>query len=321
MQTETENQNANLNADTEYQLTCGNQSAIVSPFGASLRRYFLNTQHGEWNAIWGYQGGANKKGGQGDVLVPFPGRIKNGEYHFNNQTFRLLKNDKDGPNAIHGFFRSTLFQVKSLTDKQVAFTSNLKAAEFFDKGYPFSLQIEIAYELNERGLTTSYKIKNVGEIEAPAGIGFHPYFRVERGTLADCKVTIPAQKYIELEKIVPTGRVLPVDGTKLDFRNGRTIAHEKYNDCLAKLERDVDGYATATLAREYDAKRRVTIRMDRSFDYVVIYTGDQIPAPDQRLGFAIEPMTCAPDAFNYANWGDRKTRAGSRDVGSLHDLC
>ena len=305
-----------LNADTEYKLTCGKQSAIVSPFGASLRRYFLKTEHGQWNAIWGYEGGANKKGGQGDVLVPFPGRIKNGEYHFNNQTFRLLKNDKDGPNAIHGFFRATLFEVKSANSKHAVFTADLRAAEFFEKGYPFSLHIEIAYELNENGLTTSYKIKNVGEIPAPAGIGFHPYFRAERGTLADWQVTIPAQKYIELEKIVPTGRILPVDGTKLDFRKGRTIAQETYNDCVAKLDRDADGFATATLTREYDAKGRVTIRMDRSFDYVVIYTGDQIPAPDQRLGFAIEPMTCAPDAFNYANWGSVKLAPGAEMAGA-----
>ena len=42
--------------------------------------------------------------------------------------------------------------------------------------------------------------------------------------------------------------------------------------------------------------------MDRSFSPVVVYTGDAI-IDCPRRALAIEPMTCATDAFNHPEWG------------------
>ena len=62
--------------DTELSLLFENQRAVVSPWGASLRRYSFIDEHGqEIDIVWGYSGGSGKRGGQGDVLIPFPGRI------------------------------------------------------------------------------------------------------------------------------------------------------------------------------------------------------------------------------------------------------
>ena len=43
----------------------------------------------------------------------------------------------------------------------------------------------------------------------------------------------------------------------------------------------------------------VTLWMDAGFDYLQAYTCDVVPDPSQRRhGITLEPMTCAPDAFN-----------------------
>jgi galactose mutarotase-like enzyme len=43
----------------------------------------------------------------------------------------------------------------------------------------------------------------------------------------------------------------------------------------------------------------VTLWMDEGFRYVQVYTADTVLDPARRRGgIAIEPMTCAPDAFN-----------------------
>jgi len=48
--------------------------------------------------------------------------------------------------------------------------------------------------------------------------------------------------------------------------------------------------------------RAIDIAMDHAFSAVVVYTGDAITdAP--RAALAIEPMTCASDAFNHPDWG------------------
>lgn len=301
--------------DTEYALTLGTSTVVVSPFGASLRKFVVKTTAGDWNVIWGYSGGAEKKAGQGDVLVPFPGRIKDATYEFEGIRYELEKNDKDGPNAIHGFLRTSMFKTELLSSQQAVFSYEIMATDYASKGFPFSLRIEVQYALEESGLTTTYKIKNTGKTPAPAGIGFHPYFRAPKGDLSTWSVQIPAADYIELEKFVPTGRISSVADTKRDFRKGRVIGNEAYNDCLLHLDRTADGFAYALIQAE-GSKNRVVIRMDRTFDYVVIYTGDLIPAPNQRPGFALEPMTCAPDAFNRAGWGTKTLRPGAEMSGA-----
>jgi aldose 1-epimerase len=42
----------------------------------------------------------------------------------------------------------------------------------------------------------------------------------------------------------------------------------------------------------------VTVWMDAGFEFVMVFTGDTLDADRRRRGAAIEPMTCAPDAFN-----------------------
>jgi aldose 1-epimerase len=81
--------NVPVTAETEITLAFGSQRAVVSPFGVSLRRYFLLEDNREVNTVWDYSGSANKKGGQGDVLCPFPGRIAHGRHLFDGQTFQL----------------------------------------------------------------------------------------------------------------------------------------------------------------------------------------------------------------------------------------
>jgi aldose 1-epimerase len=50
--------------------------------------------------------------------------------------------------------------------------------------------------------------------------------------------------------------------------------------------------------------------MDRSFSALVIYSGDAI-ADAPRRALAIEPMTCASDAFNHPEWGLKRLEPGS----------
>jgi aldose 1-epimerase len=47
----------------------------------------------------------------------------------------------------------------------------------------------------------------------------------------------------------------------------------------------------------------LTIWLDASFSYVVLYSGDPLPDDHRRKSLAIEPMTCGSDAFNHPAWG------------------
>jgi aldose 1-epimerase len=295
----------------------------VSPWGASLRRYyFLSSDGRETDIVWGYSGGSQKKGGQGDVLIPFPGRIADGRYAFNGEVFQLERNDKEGPNAIHGFVRTLPWAVACEDEEadHTVFEIALPAEQYGSKGYPFSLQIRVAYVLNDQGLSCSFEVKNVGMRVAPVGVGFHPYFIVGSTVIDDADVKIPGTGYVEFnERLVPTGRIIPVAATELDYRATRPVGARRFNHCYVQLERDPDGLAAASL-RHAGSGRTIDVMMDRSFSAVVVYTGDAIPGAARRA-LAIEPMTCATDAFNHPEWGLQQLPPGQIFSGRYTIRC
>jgi len=289
--------------NTEIPLSFDNQRAVVSPWGASLRRYYMvEADGGETDILWGYSGGSHKKGGQGDVLFPFPGRIAEGRYSFDGQAFQLERNDKEGPNAIHGFVRTLPWKTHRADPSCVAFDVRLDADLYGRRGYPFSLGIRVTYTLARRGLSCSFTVRNVGHQAAPVAVGFHPYFTVGTSFIDEAEAKIPGVGYLEFnERLVPTGTIVAAAGTDWDYRDYRRIGSRRFNHCYVQLERDAEGMATASL-RHAASGRIIDIVMDRSFSALVVYTGDAI-ADAPRRALAIEPMTCATDAFNHPEWG------------------
>src|SRR5437588_10421468 len=124
-------------ADTEITLKSGDLRLRVSPYGASLRGLWWEGLNGpREESITGYTGAAGKVGGQGDVLIPFPGRVRDGRYTYAGHSYQMPCNDKDGPNAIHGFLRLVPWEVVEQSESAVAFVTALKADAH--PGYPFS---------------------------------------------------------------------------------------------------------------------------------------------------------------------------------------
>ncbi|MHB1262353.1 MAG: aldose epimerase family protein [Thermoplasmatota archaeon] len=283
----------------ELTLVSGDLRATVSPFGASLRRLWVERSgHPPHDLLWGYSGTANKKGGQGDVLIPFPGRIAAGTYAFDGKRHELGKNDKDGPNAIHGFVRGKLWDVGPTGPNSAQFRTRIAAKDH--PGYPFDLDVGVGYELLDTGLACAFVVHNAGDSPAPVGAGFHPYVAASAG-LEGTVLGLPASQLVEFAGLLPTGRVIDVPAG-LDFRQPRPVGPGRLNHCFTGLARDADGFARVGVGG-------VELWMDSSFQYVVLYTGDALEA-DARRGLAIEPMTCATDAFNRPEWGLRVLNPG-----------
>jgi aldose 1-epimerase len=312
--TMTSKRSATVTPDSELVLSHARQRAIVSPWGAALRRYFLIEPSGaERDMVWGYAGASHKKGGQGDVLIPFPGRIKEGRYTFDGASYQLERNDKEGPNAIHGFVRNIPWTLLEQQSDRAEFEVAVDAMDYARRGYPFSLNVRVTYQLQSAGLSCGFAVRNAGAHFAPVGVGFHPYFTVGTATIDEAEARIPARGYLEFdERLAPTGRILEAVG-EWDYRQFRRIGSRRFNHCYVELDRASDGSCTATL-RDPSSGHSIDVVMDRSFSAVVVYTGDAIgDAP--RRALAIEAMTCASDAFNHPDWGLKRLGPGETFVG------
>jgi len=165
-------------------------------------------------------------------------------------------------------------------------------------GYPFTLALEVEYQLSEAGLRVEVSAENVGAYPAPYGAGQHPYVRAQLGAVDGAVLRLPAARFMEMDmRQIPTGRLLDVAGSPFDFREPRPLGDTRLDTAFAALERDVDGMARMEL-RARSGERRVTVWLDRGFEYVMAFTGDTLSEPERRRSVALEPMTCAPDAFN-----------------------
>ncbi len=276
-------------------------SLVVSPYGASLRGLSRVLPDGSReDIITGYSGAAGKVGGQGDVLIPFPGRVAQGRYTFGGQTYQMDKNDKEGPNAIHGFLRQTLWDMRAA----VAGGSDVSRPAWPPTPIPAirsrSARASPTASATD-GLECAFAIGNLGDTPAPVAAGFHPYFTLGSELIDADTLHVPFESYLEFDDaLIPTGRVLPVAETPLDFRQPRPIGAVPFNTCYLHPARDPDGLARIRLT-DPAAQKSLTVWLDSAFDYVVLYSGDPLPDSHRRRALAIEPMTCGSDAFNHPN--------------------
>ncbi|MBC8137519.1 MAG: hypothetical protein H8F28_16680 [Fibrella sp.] len=288
------------NPDPEILFAYDDLRLRVSPFGASLRGLWRELDGAVAPIITGYSGRSNKAGGQGDVLIPFPGRVKDGQYTFDGHTYQMPRNDKDGPNAIHGFVRSQLWHVAEHRKNRITFVVDYAPDT---KAYPAALQATVTYVLDESGMTCRFSVKNTGYKAAPVGVGFHPYFAVSDGLIDADTLHLPMQSVLEFgDALIPTGRVLSVENTAFDFTAPRVIGETKFNTCYADPVRDADGRTHIRFSSP-ETNRSITVWMDDSFGFLVLYSGDPLPESHRRRSLAIEPMTCGSDAFNHPEWG------------------
>lgn len=286
--------------DQEITLSAGAMRLRVSPYGASLRGLWREVSGGAQEIMTAYTGFENKAGGQGDIMIPFPGRVREGRYTFGGHDHQLEPNCRESPAAIHGFLRFVPWDIVEQSDASITLQTEMGAGEY--QGYPYALRATVTYTVTGTGMTGRFDIANTGDRQAPVAIGFHPYFSAGSVHIDADTLQVPMGSTLEFEGLLPTGRVLPVDGTAFDFRAPRQIGQTVLNTCFLNPVRDADGLVRVVLASP-EAGRTVTVWMDDAFDFVVLYSGDPLPDSHRRRSLAIEPMTCGSDAFNYPEWG------------------
>jgi aldose 1-epimerase len=270
----------------QFEIAFDDQRVVVVEVGGGLRSYSV----GGRDVLEGYGVDEMSTAGRGQVLLPWPNRLQDGTYEFDGVRYQLALTEPEHANAIHGLVSWTSWQAREREPHRIVVGHVVNP----QPGYPFTLDVAIEYELSEEGLTVRTTATNVGAAVCPYGSGAHPYLTLGTGTVDDIVLEVPAQTALRSdERGIPTGTV-PVEGTDLDFRSARRIADTKLDTGYTDLRRDESGLCRVTLGTDHGPPR-LTLWVDGSYPYLMVFTGDR---PDvQRRGLAVEPMTCAPNAF------------------------
>jgi aldose 1-epimerase len=279
---------AALPSGRQFELRRGGVRAVVTEVGATLRALEVDGL----SVLDGFPENGMAEAGRGQVLIPFPNRIDRGRYVFHGRSYDLPLDEPELTNATHGLVRWLNWTPLRWKPARLVMGVVLHARH----GYPFVLSLRIAYTLTGAGLRVRQTARNLGALTAPYGAGFHPYLTVGTPTVDDCALTLPARTYLLLNaRLIPMGRASVTD-TELDFRTPRTIGETSMDTGFTDLERGGDGIARVELAAP-GGRPSVSLLVDRGYQYLQVFTGDGLPDP-RRRALAIEPYTCAPNAFN-----------------------
>ncbi len=270
-------------------IAVGDQQAVIVEVGGGLRSY----RAGGRELVDGYGADQMSASGRGQVLMPWPNRLQDGTYEFDGRRHQLPLNEPERRNAIHGLVRWATWNAAVQEPHRAVMQYVLHP----QPGYPFTLGLSIEYALSAGGLQVRTTATNLGADACPFGAGAHPYLTLGTPVIDHLTLHVPARTVLRAdERGLPIGRE-GVAGTAYDFRQPRRIGSIKLDHAFTDLERDPDGIARVELR---DANRGAQVRLwaDRSYPYLMLFTGDAIADVDRRRhGLAVEPMSCPPNAF------------------------
>ncbi|MEQ6899165.1 aldose 1-epimerase family protein [Microbacterium sp. KR10-403] len=283
---------------TQHALRAGDYEAVIAGVGASLRSL---TYQGR-DLVIPFDADEVRPGHRGATLAPWPNRIVDGRYTFDGVEQQVPLTEPARHHALHGLASWIEFVP---VDKEASHVT-LEAVIEAQKGYPWRVIVRTTYALTSVGLTQSVTAVNDSAEPAPWGTSAHPYLVAGAGHVDDWTFELPAAQVLQVtpDRLIPTELTgVEVDAARFDFRTARPIGAVELDHAFTGLAGDEDGVVTARLT---DASGSgVEMVWDAACPWVQAYTSDQ-PAgaadPSHRAGVALEPMTCAPDAFNAARY-------------------
>lgn len=277
---------------TQHALRAGDYHAVIASVGATLRSL---TYRGR-DLVVPFEADAVRPSYRGATLAPWPNRVVDGRYTFGGRDFQLPLTEPARGHALHGLASWLDFEAIDKGSDHVT----LATAIVPQTGYPWRLVVFTTFSLGPDGLTQTVTARNESEEPAPWGTGPHPYLVAGDGTVDDWTLELPAARVLAVtpDRLAPT-RLESVDAddpARFDFRTPRLIGDVAIDHAYTGLARDTAGEVTVRVTDAAGAG--VAMTWGPSCAWAQVHTADKPDPALSRLGLAVEPMTCAPDAFN-----------------------
>ena len=291
-----------LPSGEQFEIRRGAERATIVEVGGGIRGYEVDGR----SVLDPYPAQAMCDGAHGAPLIPWPNRLGDGRYSWEDREYQLPLTEPERGNAIHGLLRWRNWLVLDRSADRIVMGIRLHP----QSGWPFAVDVSVAYSLGEEGLMVETSARNLGPGPCPFASGQHPYLSPGAdATLDECTLTFGAGTRIRTDptRQLPIGRD-SVEGSEFDFGNARAIGALRLDDPFTDLARDPDGRARVLLG--CPDGRTVELWADASYSVIQLYTGDTLAPPRRRRGLAAEPMTCPPNALASGE-GILRLEAGS----------
>ena len=276
-----------------YTLAQGDVVAEVAPdagfnvFSIKYKGRELLKQPASLDKLPGYMYGV-------PLLYPMPNRVRHGKLKLADLDLSFEPNN--GAHFLHGLVHSAPFQVDGVEQTedaaQITGIINFKRESVWHKRFPLDHRLLIKLRVTDRAVRWTYELDNSnGNSAIPYGFGLHPWF-LYQGTRKKTILTVPATHWMEAVELMPTGKLVDLNGTKFDARNGISLQDFIIDDVYFGLEPN----DPARIDFE-DVGLQIRLNASKEFTHMVVYT------PDKEPFFCVENQTCSTDAHNLYERG------------------
>lgn len=271
----------------QFELRSGGCRAVITDVGASLRLLQVDGH----DLVVPFDADEVRPFYRGAVVAPWPNRIGDGRYVWDGVEHQVALNEPERRTALHGLVAWTRWEATASSEDSVV----LQCEVVPQVGYPFPLRLRTTYRARPDGLDLELEATNTGAQDAPYGCTWHPYLVGGPGRVDDWDVAVPAASVLEVdpERLLPR-ELRPVEGSELDLRGASPLGHRQVDHAYTDVDFDEQGCARAEVRC---GQRGVRMEWDRTLPWLQIHTADRPEPEHDRVGLAVEPMTCPPDAF------------------------
>ncbi|MCI9168149.1 MAG: galactose mutarotase [Dorea sp.] len=200
----------------------------VTDYGAALVKVLIPDKDGKvQDVVLGYDSAkAYEEGGVhfGATVGRVANRIGGACFELNGKIYALTANDNG--NSLHGgcdYYNKRMWRAEEVTGQKVIFY--LESPDG-DQGYPGAVRISVTYELtDDNEIKLHYHA--VSDADTLINLTNHSYFNLSghaSGPVLGQEVFIAADVFTRADaESVPTGEIVPVEGTPMDFRKYKAI--------------------------------------------------------------------------------------------------
>lgn len=328
--------NRRMNNKKEQVITLRNSNGLVarfSPYGARWLDMFVPDRNGCFDDVLlgfsdlaGYECASEQY--YGAIVGRVCGRIKNAHFSIGEESYDLAANDIYGKptfNHLHGgflgfhnrFWDSSVKQNEK-GEETVVFTC---LSEDGEEGYPGNISISVSYTLTDDN-SIEMVCKATTDKVTPINVTNHAFFNLSgvrknidvlSHTLRLCSSQIIACD----DELIPTGELISVAGTVLDFRKPQQISDALVTDYLG-IKRQ-NGFSLAyTLCNENGRSLAAELYDKNSGRRLSIYTNQ--PSLQVYTGYLMDGSDVGKGNIPYyANAGIALETQGYPDA--VHWKC
>lgn len=228
---------------------------------------------------------------RGVPLFPVVNRLDGGRYTHEGELYQLPINEPELHNTLHGFLSELLPEVTM--HECAAFSTCTLSYHYRGQhpGYPFACEVQFSFVLNnDASLELTMSVTNRHHRPIPFGIGWHPYFCLDR-RVDDLSLQLPPVQKLQVnERMLPTGARTEFT----EFAHPKPLGRTEFDTCFA-IQHDKQNTKATTIL--WSDSQNVGLELwqqtgEQGLNFLQVCT-----APDRR-SIAIEPVSCGINALN-----------------------